>query len=228
MSETPDRFVRQSGFVPRQRLAELKMTVIGVGAIGRQVALQLAAIGACKLQLIDFDHVEWSNITTQGYRHADLGQAKVQACGEAIMEIDPTIRVESICDRFRARQPVGSAVFCCVDSIKARAAIWKAAEGKAVFWCDGRMLGEVMRILAADDQHSGDHYRSTLFDSSEAQQGACTSRSTIYSASIAAGQMVHQFTRWLRDIPIDADTTINLLTGEWIVNEVNAVREPVS
>ena len=43
------------------------------------------------------------------------------------------------------------------------------------------------------------------------------SRSTIYAASIAAGIMVHQFTRWLRGIPVDFDTTLNLLAGEWTV-----------
>jgi len=29
--------------------------------------------------------------------------------------------------------------------------------------------------------------------------------------------MVHQFTRWLRDIPTDCDTTLNLLSGELTV-----------
>ena len=37
-------------------------TVVGVGAIGRQVALQLAAIGIPKLQLIDHDTVEPVNL----------------------------------------------------------------------------------------------------------------------------------------------------------------------
>jgi len=41
-----DRFARQAELVPQDRLAEFSATVIGVGAIGRQVALQLAAIGA--------------------------------------------------------------------------------------------------------------------------------------------------------------------------------------
>ena len=50
-----------------------------------------------------------------------------------------------------------------------------------------------------------------------AQRGSCTSRSTIYAASIAAGIMVHQFTRWLRNIPVDNDTTLNLLAGELTV-----------
>ena len=47
------RFQRQQDLVPLDKLQSLTTTVIGVGAIGRQVALQLAAIGACHIQLPD-------------------------------------------------------------------------------------------------------------------------------------------------------------------------------
>ena len=52
-----ERFSRQKDIVPPDRLAACRATVIGVGAIGRQVALQLAAMGVPWLQLIDFDVV---------------------------------------------------------------------------------------------------------------------------------------------------------------------------
>ena len=42
MSGVRDRFERQSQIVPRERLAELRVTVIGVGAIGRQVSVDIA------------------------------------------------------------------------------------------------------------------------------------------------------------------------------------------
>ena len=217
MIEAANRFERQSQLVPENRLAEVSATVIGVGAIGRQVALQLAAIGTPRIQLVDFDHVDLSNTTTQGYRKQEIGWAKPFACAEAISELDPTIQVTRIEDRFRPRQTIGNAVFCCVDSITARSAIWKSVEGRTAFWADGRMLGDVIRVMAADDAVSSQHYATTLFAASEAQQGTCTSRSTIYAASIAAGLMVHQFSRWLRNVPIDADTSLNLLAGEWTV-----------
>ena len=143
MNATSDRFQRQETLVPRERLVGLNVSIIGVGAIGRQVALQLAALGVTKLQLVDFDKVEPSNVTTQGYLHEDIGRAKVDATAGAVWQIDPQIDVHAVEDRFRPQLEVGDAAFCCVDSIEARAAIWRAVARRVQFWCDGRMLGEV-------------------------------------------------------------------------------------
>ncbi len=215
---TMDRFQRQSDLIPAGRLSQVSATVIGVGAIGRQVALQLAAIGTPRIQLIDFDTVESTNITTQGYRCQDLGQSKVEATAQSIEELDESIQVTPITDRFRTSVPIGQAVFCCVDSISARAAIWRSSGKQSEFWTDGRMLGETIRILTATQHYGMKQYAETLFPQSQAQTGSCTSRSTIYAASIAAGLMAHQFARWLRDISIDFDMTLNLLAGETAVN----------
>jgi hypothetical protein len=209
-----DRFLRQQDLVPAERLQALTATVIGVGAIGRQVALQLAALGIRQLQLIDFDLVELTNVTTQGYNADDLGVPKVSATAHAILQIDPTITVTTILDRFRPRHETATVVFCCVDSIETRAAIWRSVNGLVQFWCDGRMLGEVIRLLSVTDTVGRDHYPSSLFAAVEAQTGRCTARSTIYTANIAAGLMLHQFTRWLRGVPVDADLTLNLLASE--------------
>ena len=122
--------------------------------------------------------------------------------------------MQTLFDRFRPKQPIGSAIFCCVDSIASRAAIWRTVSRRCEFWADGRMLGEMLRILSVADEPSRQHYPTTLFAQSEAQQGSCTSRSTIYTASIAAGLLLHQFTRWLRDLPVDRDASFNLLSGE--------------
>ena len=217
MSDQPSRFTRQEELVPQQRLGGITTTVIGVGAIGRQVALQLASIGAPRIQLIDFDVVDATNVTTQGYFADDVGKPKVEAVTDTIMGLDDSVRVETIQDRYRARHEIGDAVFCCVDSISAREAIWRSAARRCRFWADGRMLGEVIRVLAACDVATRNHYGKTLFPQADAQPGRCTARSTIYAASIAAGLMVHQFTRWLRGIPVDFDTTVNLLAGECTV-----------
>ena len=213
-SEDITRFSRQSELVPQERLADLTVSVIGVGAIGRQVALQLAAIGVRKLQLVDFDQVELTNVTTQGYSARKIGLPKVAALGEELLDLDPEIQLDQIYDRWQPRLKTGEAVMCCVDSISARAAIWKSVGPRCRYWCDGRMLGEVLRILTATEDEGRKHYPGTLFPQSEAELGRCTARSTIYAASIAGGLMLHQFTRWLRGIPVDIDLSVNLLASE--------------
>jgi hypothetical protein len=221
MNATSDRFQRQESLVPRERLAALPVSVIGVGAIGRQVALQLAALGVRKLQLVDYDKVELTNVTTQGYRHEDIGRAKVDATASDVWQIDSQIEIETVEDRYRPQQETGDGVFCCVDSIEARAAIWRAANRRIEFWCDGRMLGEVMRVLTVTNQIGREHYPTTLFAPTEAQTGSCTSRGIIYTACIAAGLMTHQFARSLRGLPVDPDLSLNLLASELSVADTN-------
>jgi hypothetical protein len=216
LDEETGRFERQAGLVPREELLKQSATVIGVGAIGRQVALQLACLGIPRLQLIDFDTVETTNVSTQGYLTKDLGRPKVSALREALRELDPSIDVDVIVDRWRPRYPLERCVFVCVDSIATRTAIWQGAGPKATFWCDGRMLAETIRIVTAADDGSWRRYPETLFEASDAQTGACTARGVIYPAAIAAGLMLHQFVRWLRGQPIDSDVTLNLLASELV------------
>jgi molybdopterin-synthase adenylyltransferase len=213
-----DRFIRQRDLVPAEKLAELQVTVIGVGAIGRQVALQLAAIGVRRLQLVDFDHVDVTNVTTQGFAADDVGLAKVRAMERSVRRLDPTIHLDLVEDRYRPKMVLGEAVFCCVDSIETRAAIWRSGGRRASFWADGRMLAETIRVLVVTSDAGREHYPTSLFASSEAQPGRCTARSTIYTANIAAGLMVHQFCRWLRRQPVDVDSTHNLLASELVVH----------
>lgn len=217
LNDVPSRFARQSDLVPVHRLADLTVTVIGVGAIGRQVALQLTAIGVRKLQIVDFDSVELTNITTQGYSATKIGMPKVVALGEELIALQPEVRLDQIQDRWQPRIKPGDAVFCCVDSISTRSVIWKHVAPRCRFWCDGRMLGEVLRILTVTEDLGRRHYPCTLFDQSEAEIGRCTARSTIYSANIAAGLLLHQFSRWLRNLPVDIDLSLNLLASELAV-----------
>lgn len=209
-----ERYSRQEDIVPRQRILDCKATVIGVGAIGRQVAIQLTAIGVPVLQLVDFDHVDISNLTTQGYMYKDLKRPKVDATAEFCREINFDLQIEVILDRFKRTTPVGNCVFVCVDKIEARKHIWDALKDKVNFLVDGRMSAEVLRVITACDDQSRKYYPQTLFAASEAHAGRCTAKSTIYCANIAAGFMLAQFTKYLRLLPVDADVQINLLASE--------------
>ena len=223
-----ERYSRQKDIVPADKLAACKATVVGVGAIGRQVALQLAAIGIPWLQLIDFDVVEISNLASQGYLESDLGKLKVSATAEACRRINASLKVEIIPERFRRSIKIGDIVFCCVDSIDIRQLAWEAVKDKVCFYCDGRMSAEVIRVITVFDSRSRNYYPATLFHADEAFVGPCTARTTIYCANIAAGLMVAQFAKYLRRLPVDCDIQLNLLTNEITIASEQTNFKPIA
>ena len=214
MMTTDERYSRQKDIVPPDRIAACRATIIGVGAIGRQVALQLTAMGIPWLQLIDFDVVETSNLASQGYWEEDLGKLKVEATAAQCRRVNSGIEIVSVAERFRRSMEIGNAVFSCVDSIDVRRLIWEAVKNTASFYIDGRMSAEVLRVLTACDSESRRHYPTTLFRTEEAFVGPCTAKTTIYCANIAAGLMLAQFTKYLRQLPIEPDIQLNLLASE--------------
>jgi sulfur carrier protein ThiS adenylyltransferase len=219
-TEPVERDVRQRNLVPPERLATCHALVVGVGAIGRQVALQLAAVGVPRMTLFDDDTVGTENLAPQGYWADHVGMLKVTATSHTCRLLHPAIEVSGVPERFRrstARKFVSERhliVFACVDSIGTRRLLWESLRHSAALFVDGRMSAEVLRVLAAAHPATDTYYATTLFDESQAYVGACTARSTIYTASIAAGIMVGQWARWLRGQPVDADLCFNLLASE--------------
>jgi sulfur carrier protein ThiS adenylyltransferase len=220
-----DRDLRQRDLVPPTALARCHAVVIGVGAVGRQVSLQLAATGVPALTLYDPDTVGVENLAVQGFWESDLGARKVDAVASVCHQQCPRLEVHTRPERFRKSAvrdwPVNRdlAIFCCVDSIAARKLIWEAVRSRATFFADGRMAAEVIRVLASDRPARDAAYAMTLFAAGEAYAGSCTAKSTLYAASIAAGLMIGQFARWLRRLPVVSDQTLNLLATELTVSE---------
>ena len=212
-----DRDIRQRDIIPPERLATCRASVIGVGAIGRQVGLQLAAMGVPWLQLVDPDTVEVVNLAPQGYLEGDLGGPKVRATADLCRRINHGLEIREVPERFRRSMDIGNAVFCAVDAIQTRRLIWEAVKDRVVFFADGRMSAEVLRVLTACDTRSRDHYPTTLFGADQAYAGPCTAKSTIYCANVAAGIMLAQFAKFLRHLPVEPDIQLNLLSAEMSV-----------
>ncbi|HRX85685.1 MAG TPA: ThiF family adenylyltransferase [Phycisphaerae bacterium] len=215
MHDLINRDVRQREIIPPDRLAGARATVIGVGSIGRQVALQLAAVGVPWMQLIDPDVISVENLACQGFCEDDLGRAKVHATAEMCHRLNSRLELHGVVRRFRRSDSVGNCAFCCVDSIATRGLIWQALGDRVDLFADGRMTAEVLRVVVASDPASRAHYPTTLFTAGSAYQGACTAKTTIFCANIAAGLMLSAFAKYLRGMAVDADLHVNLLANEW-------------
>jgi len=191
---------------------ETEIHVIGVGAIGRQVALTLAIMGwPGKIHIYDFDTVEDVNLGTQGFAPSELEGQKVYATQKAMHYMNPDCDVE--CHEGRVtkmglRKLKGGYVFSCVDSMATRQMIYENAEPE--LFLDARMAAEVFTVLAVYSQATSDMYSEGLFTDDEAFQGACTAKSTYYCANISAGFMIAQMTKFVRGFPIEADVRLDL------------------
>lgn len=104
-SAMSDRYSRQTilpevGEAGQARLREACVLVVGAGGLGSAVLQYLCAAGVGALVIVDPDRVEESNLHRQPiYRMADVGLLKAQAAREALLSLNPQVRIEAVCER---------------------------------------------------------------------------------------------------------------------------------
>jgi molybdopterin/thiamine biosynthesis adenylyltransferase len=203
------RFSRQSSIVPPAELRDHHMVVVGVGAVGRQLALQAAALGVRRISLVDADEVELHNCTSQGFPTRQIGLKKVEAVAQSIRELyeatpDYLPVVSAHPEWFRSIPKYdgmdGSlSVMATVDSIDVRQSIWEdyREHGLGQFFGDARVGdGAVQVYCCHDDEDSS--YQDSLFPAEETAPGRCTARMTVYYGAVAAGLLLGLWAEWLR------------------------------
>ncbi len=80
-----------------------RATIIGLGGIGRQVALQLATLGMPRLQLVDAGVVTRRTQLREGYVYDDIGRPKVHAAAQACHQLNPKLEIHSVAETLSAR-----------------------------------------------------------------------------------------------------------------------------
>lgn len=83
-----------------KRLAESRVVVAGLGAVGSFAVEALARSGIGHLRLVDFDCVEPSNINRQLYAlHSTLSLPKAKLAAQRVNDISPSCQVEPLEER---------------------------------------------------------------------------------------------------------------------------------
>ena len=205
-----ERYTRYSGIIQPSKLIASDILIVGVGAVGRQVALQLAAMGVGKMSLIDFDKVEELNLGPQGYKPSDVGKHKVYATADDIKAISPGCKVRVSTSKLKvgnASLSLFDAVFSCVDCMATRKEIFfpdtnpEAITGvPPKLGIDTRMSAFTVQTMLVNDETRAEYAR-TLFTNEQAHQEPCTARSTIFTASIAAGLAINHWVQAMNARP---------------------------
>jgi len=79
----------------QERLANARVLVVGVGALGNEILKQLALLGEGNIFVVDMDTIEESNLTRAVlFRKKDEGQPKATVAARALRELNPDINVQ--------------------------------------------------------------------------------------------------------------------------------------
>ena len=82
------------GLAGQERLRSARVLVVGAGGLGSPVALYLAAAGVGTLGLVDFDHVDATNLQRQIlHGESDVGRSKLDSARDRLAETNPHVEV---------------------------------------------------------------------------------------------------------------------------------------
>jgi len=83
----------------QEKLAESRVIIIGCGALGTNIANNLARCGIGKLTVVDRDIIELNNLQRQNlYDEKDVGLPKASTLSEKLQKINSDIQIDAIID----------------------------------------------------------------------------------------------------------------------------------
>lgn len=138
-----ERYARQTivpevGVAGQRRIAAARVLVVGVGGLGCPAAQSLAAAGVGRMDLVDPDFVEESNLHRQTlYGPLDVGRRKVEAARDALKRLRPDLQIglhPVALDAANATSLVAAhdVVLDCTDDFAARYALSDACRAARI------------------------------------------------------------------------------------------------
>jgi sulfur-carrier protein adenylyltransferase/sulfurtransferase len=93
--------IPEVGLDGQRKLKASSALIIGTGGLGSPVALYLAAAGVGHIGLVDYDVVDESNLQRQVVHGTkNLGSLKVESARDRLLDLNPTINVETFNEPF--------------------------------------------------------------------------------------------------------------------------------
>lgn len=200
--------------------------IIGAGATGSWLVMELAKLGITNITVWDFDTIEEHNVPNQLYGIKDVGRYKVEVLAQRVLE-ETGLQIKVKSEPY-AGQRLAGYVFMMIDTMSGRKEFWeKNIKMKSAIkhYIEPRMGLDMCRIYNVDPMNRTHHaqYESTLYSDEEAEVSACgTSMSVISTALVTAGYCARQLinhTSTEEDL-IDNEILLdlkynNLITNRW-------------
>ena len=176
--------------------------IVGCGATGSRVALELVKLGVRRLRLWDDDRVEEHNIANQAFDAEDIGEYKTRALGRLVCRQAGGIEADCVAERVKdAAQLQMPVVFLLTDSMSSRKQIGEGLKRnmKVQQLVETRLGTNIGYVYGLDSRTPSHHkqWMDTLSEDAVVETSACGARITIgASAAMLSGMAVWFFMNW--------------------------------
>jgi len=127
----------------RDKVAKAKVLIVGAGALGNEVAKNLALMGVGYIFILDFDTIELANLSRSVlYRESDTGRRKAEVAAARLKDLNPNVRVQYLHADVTTGLGLGiirrmDVIVGCLDNREARLAVNRFAYWMNKPWVDG-------------------------------------------------------------------------------------------
>jgi len=214
-----DRTSRHSDIV--SNMNDYFYHILGCGAIGSSAAIQLARMGAEQFALYDGDSIEYPNIGVSQYNISDVGEFKVNALYNQIINItgntttvDRYIGIFPLCHEYQPMSEKNDIVILGFDSMKSRLdAVTHIANHKVKPFAiiDGRMGAEHYQQYILPKPTLKEYLKSWYPDS-DSDPEPCTMKATSYCSNMSGSFIVNAVRKLITNQPYDKKFSFNFPT----------------
>lgn len=199
--------------------SEFKQTVhvIGCGATGSFVAMQLVKMGVRKLHVYDFDVVEEHNVANQIFSLANIGQKKVDAFKQwSLNNSDELQKIVVHDEKVTGDTELSGIVFVLTDTMESRREIWEGAlryNPNVELVIETRMSVNCGRVYTLSPMKPTyvSAYEGTFYEDEEAEVSFCgSSLSIVPTAMEIASRAVWKLLKYSLGKPFANEVLIDL------------------
>lgn len=127
MADGEERYscqIRLFGRAGQSRLQKASVAIVGVGGLGTVAASYLVRAGIGRLDLVDRDVVEKSNLNRQLlFDETDVNRPKATAAAEKLGRMNPSVSIKPVVDEFPCKVDVPDVIVDCSDNMECRLAV---------------------------------------------------------------------------------------------------------
>jgi adenylyltransferase/sulfurtransferase len=112
----------------QRKLRKAQALVVGAGALGNEIVKNLAWLGFGEITLVDYDDIEFSNVSRGLFEKDDIGKKKAHVLAEKLGKNSPYVKINSIAKRVEEcseEQMRSHVILSALDNMPTR--VWLAA-----------------------------------------------------------------------------------------------------